>query len=410
MVCYRIASAWEFVFTSGGKQGIPNQSGRGPIKIGFVTSLSGIGAPGGRDMVKAIKLFMEQIDCQIAGRPVELIIEDDQHSVAYAIDKLTKLVEEDGVHVLVGTISSNIAYGIASSVDAMKVPMIFPITGADDLTKRRRHKWVVRTGFSSSQYGLPFGEWARGTLGYSRVATFGLDYALGWEIVGSFQKRFEELGGELVQKIWASQALVDYSFAMRQLRPTADAVLFATSNTGADLVAKSYKQHGPGLPLIGGGPGFDESVLRDAGDSLLDAISVSHYSGALETEANLRFVGAYQDKYGAYADTSLFSEGAYVSGLWIKTAIESLNGEVEDRVKLLEALNKVELLDAPRGPIKLDQYGNPIQNIYVRKVERVDGKLQNTVIHTFESVSQFWNYDPVTFMKEPPFSKEYPPL
>jgi branched-chain amino acid transport system substrate-binding protein len=76
----------------------------------------------------------------------------------------------------------------------------------------------------------------------------------------------------------------------------------------------------------------------------------------------------------------------------------------------LEALKKVELKDVPRGPMKLDSYGNPIQNIYVRKVEKVGGELQNTVIHTYPNVSQFWKFKPEEFLKQPVYSREYPPV
>jgi branched-chain amino acid transport system substrate-binding protein len=374
--------------------------------------MSGVGAPGGHDMVSGIQVFLDENDSQIAGRKVELILEDDQHSVTYALDKMRKLVDQDGVHLLIGTISSNIAYGIAPSVKAMQIPMIFPITGADDLTKRTRYEWVIRTGFASSQYGHPFAQWVYQNLGYSNVASFGLDYALGWEIVGSFQKTLEELGGKVIQKLWASQSLVDFSSYMGQLRRTADAVFFATSNMGAEGVAKGYKKSGPGLPLIGGGPGFDETTFRDMGDTaeiISGAISVSHYSGALKNPENTRFNEAFRKRRGADVAPSLFAEGAYTAGLWAKKAIESIDGAVEDRAQLLKALKGVEL-NAPRGPMKLDDYGNPIQNIYVRRVERIGSALQNTVIHTTPNVSQFWTYDPVTYLKQPVYSREYPPL
>jgi len=380
-----------------------------PIKVGFVTSLSGVGAPGGHDMVAAIKLFMDEIGHQIAGRRVELIIEDDQHSVSLALDVIRKLVDRDKVHVLMGTISSNIAYGIAPSVDTMRVPMIIPIAGADDITKRTRYNWLIRTGFSSSQYGHPFADYVRKHLGYSKVATFGLDYALGWELVGSFHKTFEEMGGKIVQKLWDSQNFVDFSASMRRLVPSCDAVFFATSNLGADRVATSFKQFGPNVPLIGAGPGFDETVLRDVGDGVLGAISVSHHAAALKTPENTHFVNSYRRKYGADAATSLFAEGSYTAGLWLKAAVETVGGKVEEKQAFLDALKAVQLRNAPRGPMRLDDYGNPIQNIYIRRVERVDGVLQNTVIHTYPNVSQFWNYEPGPYMKEPTFTRDYQP-
>ena len=105
------------------------------------------------------------------------------------------------------------------------------------------------------------------------------------------------------------------------------------------------------------------------------------YSAALDTPANRKFVADYRKKYGKVP--SYFSETCYTSARWINEAAKLVGGNVEEREKFMAAFRKVEIPDAPRGPVKLDQWGNPIQNIYVRKVERKGGELQNTVIHTF---------------------------
>ena len=106
---------------------------------------------------------------------------------------------------------------------------------------------------------------------------------------------------------------------------------------------------------------------------------------------------------------SYYSEGTYVSCLALEKALKELGGNVEDSDKLVAALRKVDLSNAPRGPIKIDQYGNPVENEYVRKVEKVNGKLQNTVVHTFPMVSQFWTYKPEEFLKNPVYSRDFPP-
>jgi len=93
----------------------------------------------------------------------------------------------------------------------------------------------------------------------------------------------------------------------------------------------------------------------------------------------------------------------------LRAALEATGGEVENGEKLIAALRRVDLSESPRGPVKLDDYGNPVQNIYVRKVERVGGRLQNTVIHTFPAVSQFWTYKPDEFLRNPVYSRDYPP-
>jgi branched-chain amino acid transport system substrate-binding protein len=93
----------------------------------------------------------------------------------------------------------------------------------------------------------------------------------------------------------------------------------------------------------------------------------------------------------------------------IAEAVKAIGGKVEDRAALMAALRQVKITDAPRGPVAMDPYGNPTQNIYIRKVERVDGTLQNTVIHTYPNVSQFWKYDPQKFLEQPVYSREFPP-
>ena len=143
------------------------------------------------------------------------------------------------------------------------------------------------------------------------------------------------------------------------------------------------------------------------GDEALGIVTALHYSAALDTPANKKFAQAYEAKYKQIP--SYYSEATYVAGLIVKAALEATGGDIEDTNKFLTAVRKVDLSDVPRGPVKFDEYGNPIQNIYVRKVERVGGRLQNTVIHTFPAVSQFWHYKPEDYLKEPVYSRDYPP-
>jgi branched-chain amino acid transport system substrate-binding protein len=119
-------------------------------------------------------------------------------------------------------------------------------------------------------------------------------------------------------------------------------------------------------------------------------------------------VKAYREK--AKKAASYYSEGMYTGARWIVEAIKAVNGDVENKVKLFDALKKVEIKDVPRGAFRLDDYLNPVQNIYVRKVEKVGGELHHTVIHTYPNVSQFWKYKPEEFLKQPVYSRDFPPL
>jgi branched-chain amino acid transport system substrate-binding protein len=382
---------------------------QGPIKIGVLSPMSGGAAAVGKDMVNGLTMYLEEVGQRIAGRQVEVIVEDTQGKPDVALTKLRKLVESDGVHVLVGETFAHIGYALAPRVDEYQVPMLYPVIAADDLTQRKPAKWVVRTGWTSSQPSHPFGEWVYNTLGYRKIVTIAIDYAFGWEVVGGFQKTFEEAGGQIIQKLWAPLGTTDFAPYLAQIRRDADAVFALMVAASALRFPKQYQDAGlkARLPLLGGGTTFDEFVLPSLGDEAIGGISPLIYSAALETPENQRFVKAYRAKFGKVP--SYYSETCYTSGRWINEAATAIGGHVEERARFLAALRRVEIPDAPRGPIKLDSHGNPIQNIYVRKVEKKDGELWNTVIHTFPAVSQFWKYSPEEFLKQPVYSRDFPP-
>ena len=139
------------------------------------------------------------------------------------------------------------------------------------------------------------------------------------------------------------------------------------------------------------------------GDEALGVITALHYSAALDTPANRVFAAAYRARFDKVA--SYYSESMYSGGKWVAAAVEALDGRVEDRDALLRALQNAKPQGLPRGPVELDAYGNPIENVYVRRVERVNGGLQNTVIHTFPRVSQFWKYNPADYLRRPLYSR-----
>ena len=380
-----------------------------PIKIGFLAPLTGGAAQVGRDMVNGFEMSLAEAGTQIAGRKVEMIVEDTAGNPATAIAKFRKFVESDHVDMVVGEVFAHIGYALAPKAEEYKMPTIFPVIAADDLTQRKPSKWVVRLGWASSQPSQPFGEYAAKTLGYKKVAVFGSDYAFGYEVVGGFQKTFEEAGGQIIQKLWAPLGTTDLSPYLSQIKRDADAAFVILAAPSSLRLPTFYRDAGllGRLPMIGGAVITDESILGNFGDEALGIVTPLMYSAALDTPANRRFVAEYRKRYGKVP--SYFSETCYTSARWINEAARVVGGKVEEREAFLAAFRKVEIPDAPRGPLKLDAWGNPIQNIYVRKVERKNGELQNTVIHTFPAVSQFWTYKPEEFLKQPVYSRDYPP-
>jgi branched-chain amino acid transport system substrate-binding protein len=387
----------------------PAAAQKKPIKIGFLAPLTGGAAQIGRDMVNGFEMYLDEAGQQIAGRKVEVIVEDTAGNPGTAIAKFRKFAESDHVDMVVGEAFAHIGYALAPKAEEFRMPTIFPVIAADDLTQRKTSKWVVRLGWTGSQPSHPFGEYVAKTLGYKRVAVFGTDYAFGYEVVGGFQRTFEEAGGQVVQKLWAPMGTTDLAPYLSQIKRDADAAFIIVVAASALRFPAQYQDAGlrGRLPVIGGAVIVDESILPSFGEEALGIVTPLMYSAALDTPVNKRFVAEYRKRYGKIP--SYFSETCYTSGRWINEAARAVGGNVEDREKFMAAFRKVEIPDAPRGPVKLDAWGNPIQNIYVRKVERKGGELQNTVIHTFPAVSQFWTYKPEEFLKQPVYNRDQPP-
>jgi branched-chain amino acid transport system substrate-binding protein len=381
-----------------------------PIKIGFITALTGVAAQAAKDMVNGLTMYLEETGSQMAGRKVELIVEDSQGRPDVALSKLRKLVDHDRVHIVAGVLFGHIGYALAPKIDESGVPGLITVAASDDLTQRLKYHWVVRTGWASSQPSHPFGEYAAKTLGYKKVAVIASDYAFAWEVVGGFQKTFEEAGGQIVQKLWVPLGAMDLAPYVARLRRDSDAVFTMIAGAPTIQFFKQYQEAGltGKIPLIGGGPAVDEALLPSMGDEAIGVMTPLIYSAALETPANRKFVKDYRAKFGKVP--SYFSETNYTSGRWIAEAVKAVGGKVEDREAFLAALRKVELPDAIRGPIKLDTRGNPIQNVYIRRVERNSaGELQNTVVLTIPAVSQFWKYSPEEFLRQPVYARDFPP-
>jgi len=381
-----------------------------PIKVGFITDLTGVAAQAAKDMVNGLTMYLDEIGYQMAGRKVELIVEDSQGRPDVALSKLRKVVEHDRVHLVAGVLFGHLGYALAPKIEEYRIPGMITTAASDDLTQRLKYRWVVRTGWSSSQPSHPFGEYAAKTLGYRRVAVIASDYAFAWEVVGGFQKTFEESNGQVVQKLWVPLGAMDLSPYIARLKRDADAVFTMVAGASTIQFFKQYQDAGltGKIPLIGGGPAVDEALLPQMGDEALGVMTPLIYSAALDTPANRKFVKEYRAKFGKVP--SYFSETNYTSGRWIHEAVKAVGGKVEDREAFLAALRKVEIPDAVRGPLKLDAYGNPIQTIYIRKVERnKEGELQNTVIVSLPAVSQFWKSSPDEYLRQPLYSRDVPP-
>jgi branched-chain amino acid transport system substrate-binding protein len=380
------------------------------IRIGVLAPLTGVVASGGREMVDGVNLWFDHIQRRIAGRQVELLVEDDGSNPDTALQKARRLVEQQNVHFLVGDLLANTGLAVANYVKGNGTPYFIPIIAADDLTQRARVKNVIRvSGYSASQTTHPFGDWAF-KQNHRKVATISQDYTFGHEQCGGFAQVFTEAGGKIVQQFWHPLNTADFSPYLGQIANLDIDAVFAME-TGADATRLIQQYASFGLkektPLLGAMNATDQSVIRTLGPECEGIVSAAHFAEGADNPVTQQFVKEHTEKYGKIP--SLYGFSMYSGVMWLSKAIEKISGKVEDRDALIQAVLTTELTDSPLGrPVKLDTYGNPIYDIYVRKVvKRPDGKFWNVPITSYANVSQFWKYDPETYMKQPPYSRDF---
>lgn len=381
-----------------------------PIPVGFVAPLTGVFAPTGQDLLNGFNLYLERNRMMLGGRPVRFIVEDDQFSPEVALTKIRKLAESDRIELLTGIINSAAAYAMREYIDSQSVPTVIAVAGGDNLTQRTGARFLVRTGWgSSSQFAHPFGVYAARQLGYRRVATIADDFAFGHEWIGGFQRTFEESGGRVVAKIWTPIGTADFSPYLARVPRDVDAVVAAVVGPVALRFLRQYADFGlkARLPIIGPGHMTDEVNLAQMGDEAVGMITTLHYSAALDNAWNRAFVQRYEAKFNK--SPNAYSEAGYTAALWIDRALQRVGGRVTDKAAFMAAMRALSVADTPRGPLRLDASGNVIENIYIRRVDRVSGRLQNTVIQVFPSVSQFWQYNREEFLRAPVYGRDNPP-
>jgi branched-chain amino acid transport system substrate-binding protein len=382
----------------------------GPIKIGVLAPLTGVVASGGKEMVESVQFYLEQVKNEMGGRKVELAIEDDASNPDTALQKARRLVEQGNCHMLIGNLLANTGLAVANYVKGTATPYFIPIIAADDLTQRQRIKNVVRVaGYSASEFTHPLGDWAL-KQGYKRIATVSQDYTFGHEQCGGLAQVFTEGGGEIVQQFWHPLNTADFSPYLGQLADLKVDAVFAME-TGADATRFIQQYAGFGLkaktPLLAAMNGTDQSVIRTLGEECEGIISPAHFAEGSDNPVTQKFSKDYEAKYGKIP--SLYGFSMYSGMMWIDAALKKMGGKVEDREAFIDTVLKTELDGSPLGKsVKLDAYGNPIYDVYIRRVvKRADGKYWNVPTTTYPNVSQFWKYDPETYMKQPPYSRTF---
>jgi branched-chain amino acid transport system substrate-binding protein len=381
-----------------------------PLKIAFLTVDTGPLAAGGKQQEEGAALFLQERGGMIAGRKVELIREDTAGNPSIARTKTQELVERYKVPVMIGPLATNEALAMDGYVREVKVPLITTTSAATvDLKAHPVNPWVLHAFGTAPQVTYPLGDYAAKTLGYKRMAIVAEDFTYGYEGAGGFQLAFEAAGGKIVQKLWPPLNAPDYAPYLAELKTDIDGIYMGFAGINPLRFLKQFNDYGlrGKFAVLGNTTSTDEGILTMMGNDAVGVYSAGWYAAGLDTPDNKKFVAGINAAY--HRDPGFYTAGPYTALLIVEQALRSTGGSTAQAPAFLKALHGVRLTHGPIGPVRLDDYGTPILDIYIRRVARVNGKLVNTILKTYPQVNQFWTYDPAEFVTRPPFSRDYPP-
>jgi branched-chain amino acid transport system substrate-binding protein len=381
-----------------------------PLRIGFLTVLTGPLAAGGQQQEEGAAFFLSEQNAMIAGRKVELITQDTAGNPAQAKTKTQELVERYNVPVMIGPLATNEAIAMDGYIRDTKVPLITTTSAATvDLKSHAVNPWVLHAFGTAPQVTYPLGDYAAKSLGYKNVAIIAEDFTYGHEGAGGFHLAFEAAGGKIVQKLWPPLNTPEYAPYLAQIKSDVDAIYMGFAGSNPVRFLKQFNDFGlkGKVAVLGNTTSTDEGILRVMGDEAVGVYTAGWYAAGLETPDNKKFVTSINAAYKR--DPGFYTAGPYTALLIIEEALKTNRGNTDDPPAFLKALHEVRLTHSPIGPVRLDEYGTPILDIHIRKVARVNGKLTNTIVKTYPQVSQFWTYDPKKFIEQPVFSRDFPP-
>ena len=359
-----------------------------PVRIGLVLPMSGPFASYGKQIEHGVKLYLATQGDTFGGRKIELIIKDDSPGTAGDVSKrlAQELVIKDKVDILAGFGLTPSAFAVAPVATEAKRPMVVMNAATSSVTTKSNY--IVRTSMTLPQNSAPIASWAAKNK-IKKVFTLVADYGPGHDAEGQFKKTFTAAGGEIVGEVRAPVKNPDFAPFLQKIKDTKPDAVFLFLPPGGETIAfmKGFKERGldaAGIQLIATGDLPDEDILEAIGDSALGLVTSFHYSEAHKSPENKAYTAAY---YKAYPKDrpNFMSVGGYDGMRLIAEVLKKTNGNT-DADKFIEAARGMKWI-SPRGPISIDPATRDIvQNIYIRKVEKINGRLQNV---EFDHVADF---------------------
>jgi branched-chain amino acid transport system substrate-binding protein len=364
------------------------------VKIGLILPMTGPFTSTGKQIIGAVRLYMQEHGATVAGKKIEVILKDDTGNAEITKRLAQELVVSEKVQVLAGFGLTPLALSVAPLATEAKVPQIVMAAGTSIITERS--PYIVRTSFTVPQSTSIIAEWAVKN-NIKKVVTMVSDYAPGHDAEKSFKERFIAGGGQIAAELRIPMQNPDFApFLQRAADAKPDAIfVFVPSGAGA-IVMKQFVERGldkAGMKLIGPGDLTDDDILPGYGDVALGIITAHFYSTAHPSPKNKAYDAAFR-KNNPGMRPNFMSVGGYDGMHLIYEALKKTGGKT-DGDSLVNAMKGM-TWESPRGPIKIDpETRDIIQNIYIRKVEKVGGELHNVEFATFEAVK-----DPVKAAKK----------
>ena len=364
------------------------------VKIGFILPMTGPQQSTGKQISAAVRLFVQQNGDMVAGKKIEVIIKDDGAVPDNSKRLAQELIVNDKVSFLAGFGVTPAALAVAPLATEAKVPQIVTAAGTSIITERS--PYIVRTSFTLAQSCTIIADWAAKN-GIKKVVTMVSDFAPGIDGETSFKEQFTKAGGQVVESIRFPLANPDFApFLQRASDAKPDAIfVFVPSGQGAAFV-KQYLERGldkAGIKIIGPGDVTDDDLVNGMGDQVIGTVTAHFYSAAHPSPMNKAWVEAFR-KANNGLRPNFMAVGGYDGMYLIYEALKKTGGKT-DGDGLVAAMKGMKW-ESPRGPISIDpDTRDIIQNIYIRKVEKVGGELYNVEFATFEAIK-----DPVKAAKK----------
>ncbi len=357
-----------------------------PVKIGLILPMSGPFASTGKQIDTAVKVFLQKYGDTVAGRKIEIILKDDGGLQPEITKQLAQeLIVKENIDILAGFGLTPLALSTAPLATQTKKPMIVMAAGTSIIVQRS--PFIVRTSFTLPQNTAPMADWALKNK-IKTVVTLVSDYSPGLDSEKTFNKRFTEGGGKILDNLRASMRSPDFAPFVQKAKDLKPDALFVFVPSGEGVaVMKQYEERGlakAGIRLIGTGDVLDDDLMPSIGKAAVGVITSHHYSAAHPSPENKAYVAAFE-KISNGMRPNFHSVGGYDGMYLIYEALKKTKGDT-DGEKLVEAMKGMKWMSV-RGPVSIDPATRDIiQNVYIRRGEMVNGAAYNI---EFDKVENF---------------------